>query len=84
MGNVDFAADEPLGKRGLPIEGGVPLLEPVEFFLGEFGPKGGGVGGGAIVQGLIVIQAFNFGISRQIRRRRKGAIFLKDRFDRRL
>ena len=84
MGNIDFPAAKPFGNGGLPIKSGVPFLEPVEFFFSEFCPKGGGVGGGAIVQGLIVVQAFNFGIGRQIRRRRKGAIFLKDRFDRRL
>lgn len=76
MGNVDFPAAKPFGNRGLPIEGGVPFLEPVKFFFGEFCPKGGGVSGGAIVQGLIVVQAFNCGIGRQIRRRCKGAIFL--------
>jgi len=40
VGDVQLAADEPFREWGIPIEDGVPLLEPRDVIFGLLGPEG--------------------------------------------
>ncbi len=81
VGNVGFTADKPLGKGGLPVEYGVPLLEPVQFLFGELRPEFLGVGFGAFVQLSVVFQTFDVGVLGEFRWRLQQPLFLQDGFD---
>ena len=76
VGGVELAADEPLGEGGLPVQHGVPLLEPVQFF-GQAGPESGGILGGAVVDGGVG----EIGGGGESGGRREAAFFLQQGVD---
>ena len=68
--DVEGAADEPLGEREIPFEGGVEVLEPAEVLTGLAGPEGLEVGLGLGVDRVVGHQ----GLGHQIRRRRERPV----------
>ena len=71
VGDVEGAADEPLGEGQVPFQGGVEVVVPVEELSGLAGPERLVVGGGLGVQRVVGGE----GRGREVRRRGEGAVF---------
>ena len=68
VGDVELAADEPLGERQVPLEGRVERPRPVDPLAGESRPEGLGVGLGLVVQlGVALAWAVNAGSGGKVR-----------------
>jgi hypothetical protein len=70
VAGVQAAAHEPLGERELPLEDGLPGLEPVEEVAGLAGPEALVVGVGLVVERPVAHQ----GLGDEVGRRREGAV----------
>ena len=70
VGNIDLAADKPLGVRFLPVEYAVPLAKPMQF-LGLLCPKALRVGCGISIKLFVFRKTLNMSIGRKFRGRRK-------------
>jgi hypothetical protein len=60
VGEIDFAADEPLGPRRIPFKNLGPGFKPMQF-LGDSGPECFRIGGGFRVDSFVLFQAFDVG-----------------------
>ena len=78
IAEVGFAPDEPLGPGQIPLKNFIPGLKPVQLF-GDAGPECFGVFNGLLVECFVLLEAFDMGLGAELRRRRKDAIFAKNR-----
>ena len=76
VGDVELAADEPLGERQVPLERRLERLDPVEPLAGEIRPEGLGIGLGAGVQ-----VGRRVGLGGEGRVRRKGPVLGQEILD---
>jgi hypothetical protein len=78
--NIGLAADEPLGKRLLPIEHLGKGLEPMQLF-GQFPPERFDIGRCFLPQPFIRFHRANASPGGKLRRRRKNSRLLHHRID---
>ncbi len=80
VGEVDFAAAEPLHPRRVPLQHRVPGLEPVQF-AGDIAPELFRILDGQVVDALVFLHALDVRFGRKLRWRRKLPLLLKYRIN---
>jgi hypothetical protein len=81
VGDVQFAADEPLRERLVPFEHRVPLPEPVKIFSLPR-PEGFGIRGGFGVEFFLIFETLYLRLFGEVFRWVEHSRFLKNRLDR--
>src|SRR5258708_33346463 len=77
VGEIDLAADEPLGPWAIPFENFVPLLEPMQF-AGDAAPELVGIVDGFLVETLVFGEVLDVSLPGEFGGRVEAALFLKD------
>src|SRR5260370_37556351 len=80
VGEIDLAADEPLGPWAIPFENFVPLLEPMQF-AGDAAPELVGIVDGFLVETLVFGEDLDVSLPGEFGGGLRAALFLMDGID---